>query len=271
MSACNAGDPGLIPGLGISPGEVNGNPPQDSCLENSTDWGSRWATVHGVAKSRTRLSDFTSLSLSLWDLHACLVRETKPIWGPLLHSVSWVFGNVCEGSPHVWQGRSWAKGGEHVNLGVPPSKAHRAPTSGVTDTAVLCVLRPVGHLFAPLGDPQSQSRMLSAPREGGNSASNNTWTWDSAFPLFCVITEVIAGNPSWRHVLPSPPQISKGGLPAPKSTSGMQAPPFCGKISSLVMKMAAGTKMAPKWSHSHDKGCNEDKKWHKINLFSWQP
>ena len=157
-------------------------------------------------------------------------------------------------------GSRWAKGGEHVNLGVRPSKAHRAPTSGVTDTDVLYVLRPVGHLFAPLGDPQSQSRMLSAPREGGNSASNSTRTWDSAFPLFSVITEVIAGNPSWRHVLPAPPQISKGGLPASKSTSGMRAPPFCGRISSLVMKMAAGTKMAPKWSHSHDKGCDEDKK-----------
>ena len=41
----------------------NGNPPQYSCLENSTDGGAWWATVHGVAKSRKRLSDFTSLSL----------------------------------------------------------------------------------------------------------------------------------------------------------------------------------------------------------------
>ena len=36
-SACNAGDPGLIPGLGRSPGEGNGNPLQYSCLENSVD------------------------------------------------------------------------------------------------------------------------------------------------------------------------------------------------------------------------------------------
>ena len=47
------------PGLGRSPGEGNGNPPQYSCLENSMDGGAWWATVHGVAKSRTRLSDFT--------------------------------------------------------------------------------------------------------------------------------------------------------------------------------------------------------------------
>ena len=58
-SACNAGDPGLIPGLGRSPGEGNRNPLQDSCLENPMDRGAWWATVHGVAKSRTRLSNFT--------------------------------------------------------------------------------------------------------------------------------------------------------------------------------------------------------------------
>ena len=58
-SACNAGDLGLIPGLGRSPGEGNGNPLQYSCLENPMGGGAWWDTVHGVAKSRTRLSDFT--------------------------------------------------------------------------------------------------------------------------------------------------------------------------------------------------------------------
>ena len=58
-SACNAGDPGSIPGLGRSPGEGNGNPLQYSCQENPVDRGAWWATVDGVAKSRTRLSDFT--------------------------------------------------------------------------------------------------------------------------------------------------------------------------------------------------------------------
>ena len=52
-SACNAGDPGSIPGLGRSPGEGNGNPLQYSCLKNSMDRrGAWWATVHGVAKSQ---------------------------------------------------------------------------------------------------------------------------------------------------------------------------------------------------------------------------
>ena len=40
-------------------GEGNGNPLQSSCLENPTDGGAWWAAVHGVTKSRTRLSDFT--------------------------------------------------------------------------------------------------------------------------------------------------------------------------------------------------------------------
>ena len=56
-SACNEGDPGLIPGSGRSPGEGNGNPLQYSCLTNSMDRGAWWATVHGVAKSRMQLSD----------------------------------------------------------------------------------------------------------------------------------------------------------------------------------------------------------------------
>ena len=52
-SACNARDPDSIPGSVISPGEGNGNPLQDSCLENSVDKGAWQATVHGVAKSQT--------------------------------------------------------------------------------------------------------------------------------------------------------------------------------------------------------------------------
>ena len=52
----NAGDirdPGSIPGLGRSSGEGHGNPLQYSCLENPTDRGVWWATIHGVAKSQT--------------------------------------------------------------------------------------------------------------------------------------------------------------------------------------------------------------------------
>ena len=56
-STCNAGDLGSIPGLGRSPGEGHGNPLQYSCLENHMDRGAWQATVHGVTKSQTRLSD----------------------------------------------------------------------------------------------------------------------------------------------------------------------------------------------------------------------
>ena len=57
-STCSTGDPGLIPGLGQSPGEANGNPLQYSCLENSMDRGGWQAMAHGVAKSWTQLHDF---------------------------------------------------------------------------------------------------------------------------------------------------------------------------------------------------------------------
>ena len=60
VSAYNAGDPGSTPGSGRSPGEGNGTPLQYSSLENPMDRGAWWATVHGVTKSRTRLSDFSS-------------------------------------------------------------------------------------------------------------------------------------------------------------------------------------------------------------------
>ena len=69
-SACNAGDLDQIPGR--SPGGGNGNPLQYSCLENPMDRGAWRATVHGVAESRTRLSDFTFtftfFNVSRWNL-----------------------------------------------------------------------------------------------------------------------------------------------------------------------------------------------------------
>ena len=59
-SACNARDPGLIPGPTRYPGEGNGNPLQYPCLEKSMDRRAWWAAVHGTAKRQTRLT----LSLS---------------------------------------------------------------------------------------------------------------------------------------------------------------------------------------------------------------
>ena len=56
-STCKAGDLGSIPGSGRYPEEGNGNPLQYSGLENPMDRGAWWATVYGVAKSQTRVSD----------------------------------------------------------------------------------------------------------------------------------------------------------------------------------------------------------------------
>ena len=63
-SACNAGDLDSIPQSGRSPGRGNDNPLQYSCLENPMNRGAWWATVRGVAKSWTQLSD--------WHLHITL-------------------------------------------------------------------------------------------------------------------------------------------------------------------------------------------------------
>ena len=59
--ARNAGDPGLIPGLGRSPGEGNDYPLQYSCLENSMDRGAWQTTVHGATKRQTGLKQLTLL------------------------------------------------------------------------------------------------------------------------------------------------------------------------------------------------------------------
>ena len=85
-SAYNVGDPGSIPGSGRSPGEGSGNPFQYSCLENPTDGGAWWATVHGVAKSWGRLSDFT-FTIFPWRwtfLNVFLVYKSRYKWSHLL-------------------------------------------------------------------------------------------------------------------------------------------------------------------------------------------
>ena len=90
-SAYNAGDLGSIPGLGRSPGEGNGNPLQYSCLKNPTDRAAWQATVHRVAKSRTRLSDFTHTHTCTFWLHG------------VFHCCEWVFSGCSQrGYPSLW-------------------------------------------------------------------------------------------------------------------------------------------------------------------------
>ena len=88
--AYNGGDLGSIPGSERSSVEENGNPLLYSCLENPMDGEAWWATVHGVEKSRKRLSDFFHFSLSLvnenhWLIQGILIRlesarSTKIMW-----------------------------------------------------------------------------------------------------------------------------------------------------------------------------------------------
>ena len=90
VSASSVGDPGLIPGLGRSRGEGNGNPLQDSCLENSMDGGAWQAIVLGIAESQTQLSDFTFTSnlSNRFYYNISLVAET--VKNPLAMRETWV-------------------------------------------------------------------------------------------------------------------------------------------------------------------------------------
>ena len=92
----DARDAALIPGLGRSPGEVNGNSLQYSCLENSMDRGAWWATVHGVTRSRTRLSKWARLSVLrifflVWIFTGSAVHwKSQPFSTVLAPSLSWM-------------------------------------------------------------------------------------------------------------------------------------------------------------------------------------
>ena len=74
-SACNAGDQGSIPGSGRPPGEGSGNPLQYSCLGNSMDGGAWWATVCGITKSQTQLSDCSHTENIEW-----VSNKTRDDW-----------------------------------------------------------------------------------------------------------------------------------------------------------------------------------------------
>ena len=110
-STCNARDSGLIPGLGRFPGEGHGYPLQYSCLENPMDRGAWQATVHGVTKSQTQLSNSTlSLHFNQWASFHVVIGHLHVFWGnvylnplPIFKQSCWVVVVVlgCRGSLHV--------------------------------------------------------------------------------------------------------------------------------------------------------------------------
>ena len=80
----------LIPGSGRSPEGGHGNPLQYSCLENPMDRGARWATVHGVTKSWTRLSDLAGTHTCLLQLAAVTSPQPLASCDSPLTSFCWV-------------------------------------------------------------------------------------------------------------------------------------------------------------------------------------
>ena len=104
-SACSAGDPGSVPGSRRSPGEGNGYPLQYSGLENSMDRGAWQATIHGVTKSRKRLSGFHFTSLPTVNPYSNrslpfpvteVARSMSPTsWSLLLPLTTPVFPSYC--------------------------------------------------------------------------------------------------------------------------------------------------------------------------------
>ena len=79
-SAGDAGDRGLIPGLGRSPVKRNGNPLQYSCLENPVDRGAWWATVHGGHKESGTAERLTRTRYSFWVLSNTEVICLPPLY-----------------------------------------------------------------------------------------------------------------------------------------------------------------------------------------------
>ena len=92
-SACNAGDLGSIPGLGISPGEEKGYPLQYSGLENSMNY-----TVHGVAKGCTRLSNFH---------FQCIIMAALSVLSHLPHQGK-MNSALVQSPPQLLSSNSWA-------------------------------------------------------------------------------------------------------------------------------------------------------------------
>ena len=109
-SACNVGDPGLIPKLGRSPGGGHGNPLQYSCLEKPMDRGAWWATVHRVTESLTWLSSWAHMHTE----DNCFSFQLARVILAAMFSFDFLFG---VGFPNLY--KIWNSGSHISNLPSP--------------------------------------------------------------------------------------------------------------------------------------------------------
>ena len=153
-SACNAGDMGLIPGSGRSPGEGHGNSLQYSCLENALDRGVWWATALGVAKNQPWLKHlsmhhaeqvhklwFAKPFYGLWHL----IGEVQP-GDPLMLTLRFQFSSVAQSCPTLCDSMECRPPGSSVHgisqtrilewVGMPSSRGFSWPRD---QTCIFCV------------------------------------------------------------------------------------------------------------------------------------
>ena len=102
-------------------GEGNGTPLQYSCLENPMDGGARWATVHGVEKSQTRLSNFTFPFCFINELHAWifLLSSNRAHRGSRRAPAGWGGSRSLPGQPAACPPRSLSPPGVPACTGCP--------------------------------------------------------------------------------------------------------------------------------------------------------
>ena len=125
-SACNVGNLGSIPESGRSPGEGNRNPLQYSCLENPTDGWVQQASVYWVAKSQTRLTDFSSTTKNHAWLRLCVglsVWCSHSQWRGSHRPAQLTGGIIWKGSRQFWRWRP-----AHTRSGTARlPRVHRVP------------------------------------------------------------------------------------------------------------------------------------------------
>ena len=137
--SANAGDSDLISGSGRSPGGGDGNPPQYSCLENSMDRGAWWATIWGVAKSQTRLSEEDNTTRISTTAIARIELLSRVITGYLQRVIPGLENSSFLKAPSM-EPLGWFSKCRH-----PPSPSELGSTLGKLAAEVLPVFRADGN------------------------------------------------------------------------------------------------------------------------------